>query len=109
MSSGIKEYSTRIVGLLIIVMAVTDYFLWWLSPVNTNGEAIFAIFLAVDLVAFMMITYICRTYKSGDQFSKALLIGSSAMITACLRESCNIVWRNNRFGFSAQIHRDQMH
>ena len=80
MSSGIKEYSAKIVGLLIIVMAVIDYFLWWLSPVNQNGEAIFAIFLAVDLVAFMMISYIYRTYKSGDQFSKALLIGSSAMI-----------------------------
>ena len=80
MSLSIREYSTKIVGLLIIVMAVTVYFLWALDPVNADGEAVFAIFLAVDLVAFMMISYIYRTYKSGDQFSKGLLIGSSAMI-----------------------------
>jgi len=74
-------------------MAVTDYFLWWLSPVNTSGEVLFAIFLAVDLVAFMMISYIYRTYKSGDQFSKALLIGSSAMITVLVYASLAIYLR----------------
>ena len=68
------------VGLLIIVMAVSVYFLWALNPVTKAGEAVFAVFLAVDLVSFMMISYVYRTYKSGDQFSRALLIGACCMI-----------------------------
>jgi predicted membrane channel-forming protein YqfA (hemolysin III family) len=80
LSLGLREYSTRIVGLLIIVMAVSVYFLWELNPVNQAGEAVFAIFLAVDLVSFMMISYIYRTYKYGEQFNRALLIGACCMI-----------------------------
>ena len=80
MSLGIREYSTRIVGLLIIVMAVSVYFLWALNPVNQAGETVFAIFLAIDLVSFMMVSYVYRTYKNGDQFSRSLLIGSCLMI-----------------------------
>jgi predicted membrane channel-forming protein YqfA (hemolysin III family) len=80
MSSDLRAYSTRIVGMLIIVMAVTVYFLWALNPIDKNAEAVFAILLAIDMVAFMMTSYIYRTYKSGEQFSRALLIGSCAMI-----------------------------
>ena len=90
MSLGLREYSTRIVGLLIIVMAVSVYFLWALNPVNKAGEEVFAIFLAVDLVSFMMISYVYRTYKSGDQFSKTLLIGACCMILVLVYASLAI-------------------
>jgi predicted membrane channel-forming protein YqfA (hemolysin III family) len=68
------------VGMLIIVEAVSVYFLWALNPVNEAGEAVFAIFLAIMLVAFAMISYVYRTYKSGDQFNKVFLLGSCIMI-----------------------------
>jgi hypothetical protein len=80
LSWDIKQYSARIVGLLIVVEAVSVFFLWALDPVTKAGEAVFAIFLAVDLVSFMMISYIYRTYKMGDQVSRAVLIGACAMI-----------------------------
>ena len=76
--------------MLIIVMAVTVYFLWALNPVDEDAEAVFAIFLAVDLVAFMMMSYIYRTYKSGEQFSRALLIGACAMILVLVYASLAI-------------------
>jgi len=87
LSQGIKEYSTRIVGLLLIVMAVSVYFLWALSPVNMEGEGVFAIFIAIDLVAFMMISYIYRMVKGGERMSRALLIGACAMILVLIYAS----------------------
>ena len=75
-------------------MAVSVYFLWALNPVNKSGEAVFAIFLAVDLVSFMMISYVYRTYKSGDQFSRALLIGACCMI---LRINLCEIWPSSAF------------
>ena len=87
LSSDLGEYSTRIVGLLIIVMAVSVYFLWALNSVNQVGEGVFAIFLAVDLVSFAMISYIYRTYKSGDGLNRGLLIVACCMILIFLYAS----------------------
>lgn len=67
-------------ALLIIVEAVTFYFLWTLNPTNAGGEAVFAILLAVDLVSLAMISYVYRKYKSGDPFSRKLLIVGCCMI-----------------------------
>jgi hypothetical protein len=68
------------VGLLIIVEAISVYFLWALNPVTQAGEAVFAVFLSIDLVSFTMISYIYRKYKSGEQFSNAFLIGACVTI-----------------------------
>lgn len=79
-TSDLREYSARIVGLLIIVEAVSVYFLWTLNPVNEAGEGVFAILIAVDLLSLMLISYIYRTYKSGDQFNRAVMIIPCALI-----------------------------
>ena len=76
----LREYSVKIVALLIIVEAVSVYFLWALNPVNQAGEAVYAILLAVNLVSFMIISYVYRTYKSGDPLNRALLMGACVMI-----------------------------
>lgn len=80
MSSDLRSYSTRIVGLLLLVEAVSVYFLWALDPINKLGQGIFAIFLAIDLVSFAVISYVYRAYKSGDQLNRYLLIMACAMI-----------------------------
>jgi hypothetical protein len=74
MSSDLNDYSLKIVGLLIVVELVSAYFLWTLNSVNQAGEAVFALFLAVDLVSFAMISYIYRTSKSGELNRGVLMI-----------------------------------
>lgn len=80
MSLELRRHSLKIVELLIIVEAVSVYFLWTLNGVSEDGNTIFAILLAVVLVAFAMISYLYRTYKSGDNPSRGLLIGACCMI-----------------------------
>ena len=80
MSTDLSRFCTRIVGLLVLVEAVSVYFLWALNPVGKPEQGIFAILLAIDLVALAMISYIYRTYKHGEQFNRALLIGGCCLI-----------------------------
>lgn len=77
---SLKNYSTNIVYLLLVVEAVSVFFLWDLNPINKAGEAVFAILLAVDLVAFAMISYIYRNYKSGDTLNRGLLLAACCLI-----------------------------
>ena len=80
MSSGLNRYSLKIVGLLILVELISAYFLWTLNPVNQAAEAVFAIFLAIDLVSFAMMSYVYRTNKSGEQLNRGVLIIACCMI-----------------------------
>ena len=80
MSLDLNRYSLKIVGLLILVELLSAYFLWTVNPVNQAGEAVFAIFLAIDLVSFAMMSYIYRTTKSGDQLNRGVLIVACCMI-----------------------------
>jgi hypothetical protein len=80
MSSDLSAYSLRIIGLLLIVELVSGYFLWTLNAVNEAGEALFAIFLAIDLVAFAMISYVYRTNRSGEQLNRGVLMVGCCMI-----------------------------
>ena len=52
----------QIVSLVLLQVAVT-VFLWRLNPVTTNGTALFAIFLSVDLLSFALISNIYRQEK----------------------------------------------
>jgi hypothetical protein len=77
---SLKDYSAKIVGLLLVVEAVSVYFLWALDPTNKLGQAIFAIFLAIDLVSFSIMSYVYRSYKKGDELNRGLLLAGCAMI-----------------------------
>ena len=80
MSQDLNHYSLNIVGLLILVELISVYFLWTLNPVNQSDQAVFAIFLAIDLVSLAMMSYIYRTNKSGEQLNRGVLIVSCCMI-----------------------------
>lgn len=80
MSTDLSRYSARIVGLLLLVEAVSVYFLWALNPIGKSEQAVFAILLAIDLVSLAMISYIYRSYKHGEQFNRGLLIGGCCLI-----------------------------
>lgn len=90
LTSNLRDYSTKMVYLLILVEAVSVYFLWTLNPVTQVGEEVFAVFLAVDILSLMMISYIYRTYKSGDQFNRALLTSACALILVLVYASLAI-------------------
>jgi predicted membrane channel-forming protein YqfA (hemolysin III family) len=80
MSNSLSKYSTRIVGLLVLVEAVSVYLLWTLSAVGQADEGVFAIFLAISLVALAMISNIYRTLKEGDQLGRGFLIAGCGLI-----------------------------
>lgn len=80
MSTDLNRYSLKIVGLLLLVEVVSAYFLWAVNPVNQSGEAVFAIFLAIDLVSFAMMSYVYRTNKSGDQLNRGVIIVACCLI-----------------------------
>ena len=80
MSEVLSRYATRIVGLLVLIEAVTVYFLWTISPINEAGEDVFAIFLAINLVSLAMISNVYRTYKHGDQLNRGFLLSGCGLI-----------------------------
>jgi len=69
-----QRISVRIVALLVLLEFVSVSFLWSLNPVTGQGETLFALFLALDLVAFAMISYVYRVSKRGDSISRGPLI-----------------------------------
>jgi hypothetical protein len=75
-----SAYSTRIVAMLLIVEAVSVFFLWIINPVGQTDEAVFAIFLAIILISLAMISNVYRSYKNGDPLSRGFLIGCCFLI-----------------------------
>ena len=80
MTDALKKYATRIVGLLVIIEAISGYFLWTISPINEAGEEIFAIFLAIDLVSLAMMSNVYLAYEHNSQLNRALLLSGCAFI-----------------------------
>jgi len=80
MTDALKKYATRIVGLLVIIEAISGYFLWTISPTNEAGEEIFAIFLAIDLVSLAMMSNVYLAYEHNTQLNRAFLLSGCALI-----------------------------
>jgi hypothetical protein len=69
-----QRISLRIVALLVLLELVSVSFVWTLNPVSGQGETTFALFLALDLVAFAMISYVYRVNKRGDGVNRVALL-----------------------------------
>ena len=76
----IDEMGERVVALLLVVMAVSVFLLWTLNPLTSQGQDAFALYLAVDFVAFAMMSYIYRTLSSEGNISKILIIAGCCFI-----------------------------
>jgi hypothetical protein len=57
------DQSEQIVSLLFLLQAIATVFLWTLDALSTVSEGKFAVFLAVDLLSFAMISHIYRTQR----------------------------------------------
>jgi hypothetical protein len=63
-----------VVSLLLLVQLLSVFFLWALNSVSPVGGRFLAIFLAVDLVSFAIISYAYRVERRGDQVSGKLML-----------------------------------
>jgi len=71
-----QRIGLRITFLLLIVAAASVVALWTLDTTTASAEAVYAIYLGVDLVAFAMISYIYRVSKTGDPIHEIpMLVG----------------------------------
>jgi predicted membrane channel-forming protein YqfA (hemolysin III family) len=51
--------------MLVAIQVVSTVLLWVLNPVSQQSTDTFALFLSVDLMAFVLISYIYRVKKEG--------------------------------------------
>jgi hypothetical protein len=84
MSKMVEQMNLRIVALLLLLGLLSVYFLWTLNSVSQTSEAIFALFLSIDLVSFSMISYLYRVDKRGDNASRGLLLAECCMLLLLL-------------------------
>jgi hypothetical protein len=70
----------RIVGLLLIVAAMSVFGLWTLSTATVAGESTFAVYLSLDLLAFAMISYVYRVDKRGDDIAMVPMLAGLVML-----------------------------
>lgn len=75
-----EQIGLRIVGLLLIVAAVSTIGLWTLSTAVVSGESLFATYLSVDLISFSMIAYVYRVTNSGDDIRPIPLFAGCCML-----------------------------
>ena len=67
MSSGDDWRATRmLVLLLLVVQVIAVVFAWLINPLGPKSEAEYALLLAVDLVAFALVSYIGRLGGMGE-------------------------------------------
>ncbi|GEM_PF-4965650 len=70
----------RIAALLVIVAALSVFVLWSVNPVGSGSEATYALYLAVDLVAVAMISYVQRAIARGGRMARVPLVAGCIFI-----------------------------
>ena len=79
------DQNERVVALFLLLQVIAVAFLWTLSALSSVSEAKFAVFLAVDLLSFAMISYIYRMQRWTKLPSRAwLLAGSIGLVVLIL-------------------------
>ena len=81
MSEDNARASLRLLVLLLLaVQVVAVVFAWLLNPLGAKSEQEYVLLLAVDLVAFALISYIGRLGFRGDAPRSAYVIACSAAV-----------------------------
>lgn len=84
MTLFVEQITLRIVALLVLLELISVSFIWMLNPLTGEGETTFAIFLALDLVAFAMISYTYGTKRRGETISRGPLIAGCCFMLLLL-------------------------
>lgn len=69
-----------IVALLLIVALASVATIWTLDTVGSVSQSVFAVYLAIDLVSFAMISYVYRASKSGDEIRRVPMIAGCLLL-----------------------------
>jgi hypothetical protein len=80
--SLIEEMGERVVALLLLVEVISVFLLWTLNPLTSQGQDAFALYLAVDFVAFAMMSYLYRTLNAEGRISRVLVIAGCCFMAA---------------------------
>ncbi len=79
--------SNRLIVLLLSLQVEATVFLWTLDTISQASESTFALFLAVDLVSFAIISYIYRTRKQGGFPQRGWIIVGCVLVLVLLFSS----------------------
>ena len=74
----------RIIIFLLVLQGVSLVLLWTLDALNQVSEEIFALFLAVDMISFAMISYVYRHVKENQIPNRGWLIVGSSLVLVLL-------------------------
>ena len=71
----------QVVALLIMLQIVSTVYLWAVTLIGALSAGEFAIFLALDLLAFAMVAYVYTHEKWGEAINRVwVLIGAVGLI-----------------------------
>lgn len=79
-----QRTSIRVAALLVLLELVSVISLWTLNTASTVSEQTFALLLAVDLVAFAMISYTYRALKTGESAARAPMLAGCCFVLLLL-------------------------
>ena len=74
----------RLVLLLLALQVTATVALWSLSPTGPTSQAIFAALLAVDLLAFAMVSYLYRMGRAARGFDRRWVLAGCGMFALLL-------------------------
>lgn len=76
--------TNRIFVLLLLFGLLAVIFLWTLNPVGSQSQAIFAVYLSIDLIMFAMVSYIFRVSKWGEEVRRLPLFAGCVTLLILL-------------------------
>ncbi|HYM38635.1 MAG TPA: hypothetical protein VEY12_00625 [Thermoplasmata archaeon] len=74
----------RLILLLVLLQATATVTLWTLNPTDPTSQALFAVLLGIDLLAFGMVSYLYRSEKADRAFSRPWVLTGCAMFLILL-------------------------
>ncbi len=77
---SMEQMGERVIALLLAVEAISVFLLWTLDSFTTAGQDAFAIFLAIDFVAFATQSYIYRSLNADEPFLRVLVVAGCLAI-----------------------------
>lgn len=75
-----EKMGVRIVAFLLIVAALSVFVLWTVNPIGGGDETTFALFVAVDVIAVAMISYVQRSIERDDRIGRTPMLAGSVFI-----------------------------
>jgi hypothetical protein len=77
----------RIVTLLLVLQFVSTGYLWTVNGIGTTSEARFAVFLAVNLLSFSIVTYVYTHDKWEETISRGWILAAALGLALLLLSS----------------------